>query len=202
MSSHYYTSKPGTAHDIREIEYTFLGRRLSFLTDANVFSKDRVDFGSSLLIQTMQINPNANVLDLGCGYGPVGICTALLADAGSITMVDINERAVELARKNIKQNGISNAEVLISDGVQALPKDARFDTVLTNPPIRAGKDKVFEFYEGAHHYLVDGGELWVVIQKKQGADSTEKKLKEIFSEVEMVQQEKGYRIYKAKKLNT
>lgn len=202
MSSHYYTSKPDGAHEYREIEYTYLGRRLSILTDANVFSKDRVDFGSSLLIQTMQMNPDAKVLDLGCGYGPVGICAALLAEAGRITMVDINERAVELARKNIARNGISHAEAMISDGVQALPADAQFDTILTNPPIRAGKEKVFEFYEGAYRHLVAGGELWVVIQKKQGADSTEKKLGEIFSDVEMVRQEKGYRIYKAKKLNT
>lgn len=201
MGSHYYTSKPNTDHYLQEIEYTYMDRRLSLTTDTNVFSRDRVDFGSSLLIQTMQFQSDAKVLDLGCGYGPIGICAALLAMDGKVTMVDINERAVHLSGENIKRNGIINAKVLISDGVQALSSDDTFQIVLTNPPIRAGKEKVFQFYEGAFRHLEAEGELWVVIQKKQGADSTQQKLQELFGHVEVVEQDKGYRIFKATKLN-
>lgn len=201
MGSHYYTSKPNTDHYLQEIEYTYMDRRLSLTTDTNVFSRDRVDFGSSLLIQTMQFQSDAKVLDLGCGYGPIGICAALLAMDGKVTMVDINERAVYLSGENIKRNGIINAKVLISDGVQALSSDDTFQIVLTNPPIRAGKEKVFQFYEGAFRHLEAEGELWVVIQKKQGADSTQQKLRELFGHVEVVEQDKGYRIFKATKLN-
>lgn len=197
MGSHYYTSKPNAAHEFREIEYTFMGRSLSFRADSNVFSKDRIDFGSSLLIQTMQFSSDAKVLDLGCGYGPIGICAALLAANGQVTMVDINERAVQLAKGNIERNGMAHAKALLSDGVQALATDDTYQIVLTNPPIRAGKEKVFQFYEGAYQHLEAEGELWVVIQKKQGADSTEKKLAELFADVQLVEQEKGYRIYRA-----
>lgn len=202
MSSHYYTSKPNVAHDLREIEYTFLGKRLSFLSDTNVFSKDRVDFGSSLLIQTMEFARDAKVLDLGCGYGVIGICAALLAPEGKVTLVDINERAIQLAQKNIIKNNINHAHAQVSDGIHALSASEKFDVILTNPPIRAGKEKVFSFYEGAYSRLEEGGALWVVIQRKQGADSTEKKLQELFGEVEMLRQEKGYRIFKATKANT
>lgn len=197
MSSHYYTSKPNTAHDLRTITYTFAARTLSFVADANVFSKDRVDFGSSLLIQSLQLQPDARILDLGCGYGPLGICAAVLAPEGHVTMVDINERAVQLAQHNILLNQITNATAMVSDGTVGLDVTQAFQIVLTNPPIRAGKDTVFQFYEQAHRLLQDQGELWVVIQKKQGADSTEKKLQSLFADVQMLRQEKGYRIYRA-----
>lgn len=202
MTSHYFTHKPDTEHDYRQIEYEFRGRKLMFMTDANVFSRDRVDFGTSLLIQTMDIGKQDVVLDIGCGYGPIGICAALFADEGKVLMVDVNDRAVALANQNILKNRVPNAEAMISDGTERIPEQLLFNTVLTNPPIRAGKDVVFRIYEEAYSRLMPGGSLWVVIQKKQGADSTEKKLKELFSEVLVVNKEKGYRIYKATKLNT
>lgn len=199
MTSHYYTSNPNTPHQFQTIDYTYHGRTLTFVTDANVFSRDHVDFGSSLLIQNMDIQPTDRVLDLGCGYGVIGICAALAADKGTVVMVDVNERAVELAKLNMSRNGITNATAFISDGIQLVPKDITFDVVVTNPPIRAGKETVFQFYEGAFDRLREGGSLWVVIQKKQGADSTEKKLKQLFSEVTLVEQKKGYRVYRADK---
>lgn len=202
MNSHYYTANPSGEHELREISYDFKGRKLHFTTDANVFSKERVDFGSSLLIQTMEIGEQDRVLDVGCGYGPIGICAALLAHRGRVTMIDINQRAVELAKLNIVRNQISNAEAFVSDGLAQLSEENKFQTVLTNPPIRAGKETVFRIYEEANQHLEEGGSLWVVIQKKQGADSTEKKLKELFPHVELMNKEKGYRIYKAIKLNT
>lgn len=196
---HYFSPKPKGEHHLREIGYSFRGRQFRFLTDDQVFSKDHVDFGSSLLIETMRVKEEDHILDLGAGYGPIGIIAASMAPKGKVVMVEINERAVRLAEENLKMNGIINGEVYQSDGTAALPDTFLFDVVVTNPPIRAGKQTVFRFYDEAYDVLREGGTLWVVIQKKQGADSTERRLKELFPIVERVIQEKGYRIYRAKK---
>lgn len=194
---HYFTETPSGEHQLKEIHYTFRRKVLTFLTDSQVFSRDHVDFGTSLLIQTMELGEEDLVLDLGAGYGPIGIAAALLATRGKVILSELNERAVDLARRNLQLNGIKNAEVFQSDGVSALPAELIFDSVLTNPPIRAGKKTVFRFYEEAFSRLKEGGALWVVIQKKQGADSTEKKLKELFRQVDRIRREKGYRILRA-----
>lgn len=198
MSNHYYTNKPTVAHDMRTIKATLRGFDLTFWSDAGVFSKVQVDFGSQLLIETVEIPADARVLDVGCGYGPIGITAAKLAPQGSVTMVDVNERAVELARRNIEQNHVPHAEALVSDRYAALG-DRKFDRILTNPPIRAGKAVVHSIFEGAVDHLAENGELWVVIQKKQGAPSAKKKLEELFDSVEDVARDAGYRIFQCAK---
>lgn len=198
MSEHYYTQKPTTGRDQRVIEATLRGRKLKLMTDAGVFSKNEVDFGSQLLIETMELPRHAQVLDVGCGYGPIGLSAAIAAPEGQVTMVDINERAIELARINAQTNGVSNVTILQSDALAAV-KDRRFDIVLTNPPIRAGKETVHRIFAEAAEVLVDGGSLWIVIQKKQGAPSAFAKLQQLFSQVEEVAKSKGYRIFKATK---
>ncbi|WP_281884005.1 class I SAM-dependent methyltransferase [Paenibacillus sp. YYML68] len=198
MSEHYYTSKPTAEHDLHTVEEVLRGRKLRFVTDAGVFSKKGIDFGSKLLIETMVLKPDARVLDVGCGYGPIGISAALLMTSGHVTMVDINERAIALAKLNLERNGVEQAEVLQSDKLEQV-MDRQFDAVLTNPPIRAGKETVHHIFEQAYEVLVPGGDLWVVIQKKQGAPSAVKKLEELFSAVEEVERDKGYWIIKATK---
>ncbi|MEK8132694.1 class I SAM-dependent methyltransferase [Paenibacillus filicis] len=198
MSEHYYTSKPSARHDLHRLEETLRGHKLILETDAGVFSKKGIDFGSKLLIETMAITPNANALDVGCGYGPIGLSSALLARDGHVTMVDINERAVELARRNAVLNQIANVTVLQSDRLEAV-ESKKFDVVLTNPPIRAGKEIVHSIFEQAHQVLVPGGTLWVVIQKKQGAPSAYAKLESLFAAVEEVERDRGYWILKATK---
>jgi 16S rRNA (guanine1207-N2)-methyltransferase len=195
VSDHYYSNKPTVEHDLRTVRVTLRGVELVFWTDAGVFSKSGVDFGSDLLIESMEIPEDASVLDVGCGYGPIGLSAAKLAVQGRVTMVDINERAVELARRNAETNGITNVEVLVSDryaGVQG----RRFDVILTNPPIRAGKQVVHSIFEGAVEHLTERGELWVVIQKKQGAPSAKKRLEELFESVEDVARDAGFRIFR------
>jgi 16S rRNA (guanine1207-N2)-methyltransferase len=182
-------------HDLRTIRVTLRGQEFVFWTDAGVFSKSGVDFGSELLIETMEIPADASVLDVGCGYGPIGLSAAKLATAGSVTMVDVNERAVELARKNAAGNHIANAEVLVSDRYENV-QGRRFDVILTNPPIRAGKQVVHSIFEGAPKHLTERGELWVVIQKKQGAPSAKKRLEELFESVEDVARDAGFRIFR------
>jgi 16S rRNA (guanine1207-N2)-methyltransferase len=138
------------------------------------------------------------VLDVGCGYGPIGISAAHLAPKGHVTMLDINSRAVELARENALHNGIRNVTVMESDVLSAL-EGQKFDVILTNPPIRAGKAIVHQIFEEAYRHLNEGGTLWVVIQKKQGAPSAAAKLESLFPVVEEVGKDKGYRIMRATK---
>lgn len=198
MSEHYYTQKPGGAHDRRLHESELRGRRYRFVTDSGVFSKSGVDFGSRLLIETMDFAPDAQVLDVGCGYGPIGLSAAVLAHEGTVTMIDINERAIELATENAQLNGIANVRILQSDLYEAVSAE-RFQVILTNPPIRAGKETVHRIYEEGASLLESGGAMWVVIQKKQGAPSTLAKLEQLFDTVREMTKDKGYRIFKAVK---
>ncbi|BFT75843.1 class I SAM-dependent methyltransferase [Paenibacillus sp. P36] len=198
MSEHYYTQRPTVKHDVNVAQEELRGRKYTFLTDAGVFSKKGVDYGSKHLIETMQLKEDAKVLDVGCGYGPIGLSAAVMCPKGHVTMVDINERAIELSTENARRNGIANVSILQSDLLEQV-KEQRFDVVLTNPPIRAGKEVVHRIFTDAYDCLVDGGSIWVVIQKKQGAPSAMKKLESIYSEVAEVSKDKGYKILKATK---
>jgi 16S rRNA (guanine1207-N2)-methyltransferase len=198
LTEHYFTPEPRAPHEVREFAAVLRGHRLLFQTDANVFSRDRVDPGTSLLIKAMQVPAAGNVLDLGCGYGPVGIAAAKVAPGASIYMVEINERAAALARANVARNEVGNAEVRVGDGLAAVAGIA-FDVVLTNPPIRAGKQVIYAMVDGARAALREGGTLWVVIQTKQGAPSMKKKLAETFGNVEDVERQSGYHVFVARK---
>ncbi|WP_379136965.1 class I SAM-dependent methyltransferase [Paenibacillus sp. sgz500958] len=200
MSQHYYSKTPEVRHDRRTIDTVLRGKNLRFTSDAGVFSKGDIDYGSRVLIETMEIQDGAAVLDVGCGYGPIGISAAKLVPAGHVTMVDINSRAVELAKENALHNGAVNVTVMESDMLGAL-EGRKFDVILTNPPIRAGKAVVHGIFEQAYDHLNEDGTLWIVIQKKQGAPSAVAKLEELFGNAEEVGKDKGYRIIKATKEN-
>jgi 16S rRNA (guanine1207-N2)-methyltransferase len=198
MSEHYYSKNPSVKHDEHTIRARLRGRTYTFTTDAGVFSKEGVDFGSRLLIETMELAPDAEALDVGCGYGPIGLAAANAAPEGHVVMIDINERAVELARRNAESNGIRNVTVLQSDLFEQV-KGRRFDAVLTNPPIRAGKETVHRIFTEAYEALKPGGSLWVVIQKKQGAPSAFAKLETIYTDVQEVNRDKGYKVFRARR---
>jgi len=198
MSDHYYSKAPNVNHDRKEHETILRGMPFRFVTDSGVFSKTGIDYGSRVLIDAIDLDEQAQVLDVGCGYGPIGLTAARLAKQGHVTMVDINERAVELSRQNAKLNRIENVTILQSDLFDAV-KDQCYDVILTNPPIRAGKSVVHQIFEEGFNLLREGGEMWIVIQKKQGAPSAEAKLQSLFKEVEEVTKDKGYRIFRASK---
>lgn len=198
MSDHYYSQSPSVKHNRHVHEALLRGVSFRFVTDAGVFSKTGIDYGSRVLIEALELEKDARVLDVGCGYGPIGLSAAKLAPQGFVTMIDINERAVELSRENAKLNGISNVEVIQSDLYEAV-RGKSFQAVLTNPPIRAGKAVVHQIFEEGCGLLEPGGSMWVVIQKKQGAPSAEAKLQELFGEVEEITKDKGYRIFRAVK---
>ncbi|QDY84325.1 class I SAM-dependent methyltransferase [Paenibacillus polymyxa] len=198
MADHYYSKRPETAHERRSLETVLRGRSYRFVSDSGVFSKQGIDYGSRVLIEAMQLPAQASVLDVGCGYGPIGLAAATLVPNGHVTMVDINERAVQLAIENAERNGIKNVTIKQSDLFDEV-RHERFDVVLTNPPIRAGKETVHTIFELAYEHLNEGGALWVVIQKKQGAPSASAKIESLFGCVEEVTKDKGYRILKAEK---
>lgn len=196
VSEHYYTSKPKVEHNRRVVEAILRGRTLKFMTDSGVFSKTGIDFGSQLLIASMQIPANARVLDMGCGYGPIGLSAALLATGGEVTMVDVNERALQLSMENARLNQIANVRMIQSDLFTGLV-DEKFSHILTNPPIRAGKQVVHQLFDESYDHMRESGELWIVIQKKQGAASAFSKLEERYKKVDEVEKSKGYRIIRA-----
>jgi 16S rRNA (guanine1207-N2)-methyltransferase len=198
LTEHYYSAKPMVGHDQQIIEVELRGKNYTFATDAGVFSKKGVDYGSKVLIDAMQISRYDQILDVGCGYGPIGISAAAIADLGFATLLDINERAVELARENALRNRISNIKVIQSNLLDKV-RGQRFDCILTNPPIRAGKETVHQIFASAFDCLTDQGSLWVVIQKKQGSPSAFKKLESIYGRVEEITKDKGYRIFRARK---
>ncbi|WP_342513694.1 class I SAM-dependent methyltransferase [Sporosarcina sp. FSL K6-1522] len=199
MSDHYYSKNPTVKSDPKDWLTVLRGKTLRFKTDAGVFSKGEVDFGSRLLAESFVApEPEGAILDVGCGYGPIGLSIGASFPERNVHMVDVNERALALAAHNAKQNDIANVVIYPSDALSAVEAEG-FAAILTNPPIRAGKETVFNFYAGAFAKLRVGGELWVVIQKKQGAPSTMDRLTELFGNVETVVKKKGYFILKAQK---
>ena len=199
MSDHYYSKQPQSKETSSNIKCTLKNHTFSFTTGAGVFSKKGIDFGSRLLIESFQPpNQEGDFLDLGCGYGPIGISIAHFHRERHLYLVDINERAIALAKRNAQQNDVGNVTVMQSDGFEQVQNHI-FAAIITNPPIRAGKQVIQRFFESSRTHLTEGGELWVVVQKKQGAPSVVKFLSAIFNEVDIIERKKGYHIIRAKR---
>ncbi|MCA1057152.1 class I SAM-dependent methyltransferase [Rossellomorea aquimaris] len=197
MTNHYYSSKPEVESNPQTIRFELRGHSLQFKTDQGVFSKREVDFGSRTLIETFELpQTEGSILDVGCGYGPIGLSLAKDFKDRTIHMIDVNERALDLAGENAKVNRIDNVRIYQSDRY-ANVSEKSFAAILTNPPIRAGKEIVHSILSGSYDHLAENGELWVVIQKKQGAPSAMDKMEELFSNVEVVAKKKGYYILKS-----
>lgn len=196
MPDHYYSQKPQSEFKTETKQITIKNRTYTFTTSSGVFSKHGIDFGTKLLIE--QFTPpqvEGDLLDLGCGYGPIGIVLADHYRDRKVWMVDINERAVLLAKQNAEQNSVE-VTVRESDGFTNI-MDQAFAAIITNPPIRAGKKVINKMFSESEKHLINGGELWVVVQKKQGAPSIIKYLNTIFSKVDVVERKKGYHIIRA-----
>lgn len=163
------------------------------------FSKDGLDDGSRLLLETIiQTDLGKKILDLGCGYGPIGLILAATDSSRLVTLSDVNLRALECAKTNAKNLGVSErVEIVASDVYHSI--DSTFDTIVSNPPIRAGKKVTYEMYDLAPVHLNKGGRLIIVIRKQQGAESAEAHLLSLFNKVEVVASKKGYRIIVAQK---
>ena len=193
MTDHYFTSKPSADKNEKKIEARLKGQQMTFTTDSGVFSRDRVDFGSQVMIEAIDERAfsTGEVLDVGCGYGPVGLSLAKANPALHIDMIDVNERALELAKKNAELNGVSNVSIFLSFLYEQVEKQT-YGAVISNPPIRAGKQTVHKIITDAKEHLADNGVLIIVIQKKQGAPSAKKVMEETYGNVTRIGLDKGY----------
>ena len=196
MTKMYYAENPDSAHDIHELKVTLLRQSFTFLTDSGVFSKKMVDYGSQVLLNTLDFEKGKTLLDLGCGYGPLGISLAKVQDVKP-TMVDINNHAIDLAKQNAQKNGVE-ADIFQSNIYEKV--NGTFDYIISNPPIRAGKQVVHTIISESINYLKVGGNLTIVIQKKQGAPSAKAKMEEVFGNVEILKRDKGYYILRSEKI--
>ena len=192
---HYYTNDNVYTNNEYKFNYTFKGIEFSFLASDGVFSKRRVDFGTNVLINSLEDLSNKKVLDLGCGVGVMGILIAKGFKGTSVTLSDVNEKALEFANKNIDLNNVKNAKTVVSSLFDNI--DETFDVIVSNPPIRAGKQIVHGVIKEGFNHLNKGGFVYVVIQKKQGAESLKKVMEETFGNVQTVNKENGYMIYKS-----
>ena len=203
MTNYYYTENPDVVHDEKVWNFTLLGNDLTFTTDNGVFSKSRVDFGTCVMLDALAEYEATNlaqakILDVGCGYGPIGLALAKKWPACTVDMVDVNNLAMELGKRNAQNNGITNVEIFPSNQYEQV-QATDYDFILTNPPIRAGKPVVHGILTGAYDHLKVGGSLVVVIQKKQGAPSAQKKMEEVFGNCQVLKKNKGYFILQAVK---
>ena len=189
-NDHYYTAAPQSAHKPAQVSFDYRGHSLTFATDSGVFSRTELDRGTEVLLDALPETVAGSVLDMGCGYGVIGVAVGKHWPETQITMADINQRACSLSRDNARANGVL-AEVLESDGYEKV-LDRRYDLILQNPPIRAGKAVIYKMFADASHCLNPGGELWLVIRKQQGAPSAMTYLKTLFETVEAVEKKSGF----------
>ena len=191
--AHYFTNEENLKSEIEKVIAEINGIPFYFYTDNGVFSKDGLDFGSRLLLENIPLTEiGESLLDVGCGYGVFGIILNKILGV-KVTMCDVNRRALHLAEKNIKENKCSDCSVIESSCYQNI--NSKYSTIITNPPIRAGKKVVYEILEGAKDYLLPGGRLFFVVRKEQGAKSIISDMQKIYN-VEVLERKKGFFIIK------
>lgn len=193
---HYYSQKQTSPFSQKKIAFSAHGKDFTFRSASGVFSKDRVDRGTSLLAEAMLISGGGKALDIGCGIGVLGIVASSLG--ADVTMSDVNERALSLARKNIKGNGIQNASVVMSDLYANIPDD-NFDVILSNPPQSAGKGVCFAIIGGALAHLKKGGSLQLVARPNKGGKTLARKMEEVFGNVSVAARKSGFAVYLSRK---
>ena len=188
-----YFSNEKLPSNVRKTECVVLGKKFTFLTDNGVFSKDGLDFGSRLLLESIPLEEvGGKILDMGCGYGVFGIVISKLTSA-HVDMVDVNLRALHLATRNAKENSVSNVNIFESNVYENV--SSKYSSIITNPPIRAGKKIVYDIVMNARNYLEDDGKLFLVIRKEQGAKSLIVDLEKIYN-VDILKKSKGFFIIK------
>jgi 16S rRNA (guanine1207-N2)-methyltransferase len=198
MNEHYWTAQPTSNPQENEITATLRGRTFRFLTGAGVFSAERVDPGSRQLIKAVALKDGDTVLDLGCGYGPVGIALAPLTPHGKVYLVDPNERAADMAKRNLGLNDITNAEVRVGAGCAPVV-DIRFDVIATNPPIRLGNAVLRGLMAESRECLAPDGVFYLVARTQQGARSLARMMQEIVGPTAEIEKGSGYRVYAARR---
>lgn len=195
--AHYFENDDSVISEPATITYDFQGQHLTYTTDHGVFSRQRLDYGSRVLMDAIDIGNAKSMLDVGCGYGTMGIALKSVHENLQVLMTDVNKRAISLAKENIKCNNLEGIDVIESDVYENVHD--RYDLVISNPPIRAGKKVVSAIISGSYDHLNEGGRLVIVIQKKQGAPSAKKLMEEIFGNATVIKKDKGYYILQSYK---
>mgnify|MGYP004688018785 FL=1 len=192
--AHYFTNEENLKSEIEKVIAEINGIPFYFYTDNGVFSKGELDFGTELLLKNFKYdNPNnTTLLDIGCGCGPIGIYASHLGFA--VDMSDVNKRAIHLSKMSLKEQNL-NANVFESDAYKNITN--KYDYIVSNPPIRVGKEKLYEIVMNAKEHLKDGGSLWIVVRKQQGAESMVRDMKNAYKTVEVIAKKKGFFIIKA-----
>ena len=188
--SHYFIEDKNLKHEIAAFDFYFREKKFTFMTDAGLFSKDRIDAATEILLnKTPPLS--GSLLDLGCGYGVIGIVLAKTYGL-KLTQADVNGAAVALTVKNAKANGVIT-QAFTSDCFEHIP--GTFDTITLNPPIHAGKTVTYRMYDESIDHLNPGGKFCVVTLKKHGAESTEAKLKSVYGNCGTLYKKKGIYVY-------
>ena len=190
--SHYFIEDTSLQHNVVEKEVFIKTLKFSFFTDNGVFSKKGLDFGTRSLLESLPDDISGDVLDFGCGYGPIGIYLKKKYNC-NVDMIDINERSLDLARKNALKNNVS-VNIFKSDIYENVTK--KYDYIITNPPIRVGKTILYKIVFDAKKYLKENGRLYLVINKDQGAKSLMKDLDSVYK-VQLVDKISGFFIIMA-----
>lgn len=192
--THYFTNNEDLKSEIKKVNVIIHNINYYFYTDNGVFSKGELDFGTELLLKTFKYNypQEKTLLDIGCGCGPIGIYASKLGFI--VDMSDVNKRAIHLSKLSLKEQGLT-ANVFESDAYQNI--NERYDYIISNPPIRVGKEKLYEIIMEAKDHLNENGELWLVVRKDKGADSMVRDMNKIYKQIEIVKKKKGFYILKA-----
>ncbi|MCK2028779.1 class I SAM-dependent methyltransferase [Microbacterium galbinum] len=202
-SDHYFTAAPASPENLRTIRVTLAGRELELTTAGGVFSPDRLDAGTSVLLANMPpVPPGGNLLDLGSGWGPIALSMALAAPHAKVWAVDVNERALDLVRRNAASLGLTNVNASLPEDV---PADVTFRTIRSNPPIRVGKNVLHDLLEKWIPRLDERSDAWLVVQRNLGADSLQRWIGSTFHPgftVYRTATSKGYRVLKVRKHGT
>jgi 16S rRNA (guanine1207-N2)-methyltransferase len=199
--SHYFENDETLAHNLKALTFTLSGTTLHLLSDKGIFSNKEIDDGSIVLLKTLVKTETAlhgNVLDVGAGYGTLGLYIAKHYPDTTVTLFDVNERAIAVTNMNIAANNITNAHAYVASNYQAL-HNHYFDLIVINPPIRAGKKVYYPLLSAAKDYLTDGGKLLCVIRKSHGAKSAETYMQTHYKDVELIGRDKGFYVYRAMK---
>lgn len=191
---HYFINDRNLKSEIKKNIETIKEVEFAFFTDNGVFSKRGLDYGTRVLLENFDFKNKKTFLDVGCGCGPIGIFIAKYSYNNIVDMIDVNEKAIELTKMGIEYNNLSNVNVFISDKYENIQN--KYDAILINPPIHAGKKVVYEIIENAKYYLNDNGEVWIVMRKDQGVKSMMNDMKHIY-DFKIIKRDNGFYILKS-----